>query len=34
MLSTSHAEDALAAGDVVWPDFVGREPDQLPWAHA
>jgi HAD superfamily hydrolase (TIGR01509 family) len=34
MLSTSHSEDALTAGDVVWPDFVGREPHHLPWAHA
>jgi HAD superfamily hydrolase (TIGR01509 family) len=32
MLSTSHAEDALAGGDAVWRDFVGRAPDQLPWA--
>ena len=34
MLSTSHAEETLAGGDVVWRDFVGREPDHLPWAHA
>ena len=34
MLTTSHPEDALADADVVWPDFVGREPDELPWAHA
>jgi beta-phosphoglucomutase len=33
MLSTSYAEDSLAAGDAVWRDFVGRAPDQLPWAH-
>jgi sugar-phosphatase len=33
MLSTSHAEDSLAGGDVVWRDFVGRAPDQLPWAY-
>ena len=33
MLTTSHAEDALAAGDVVWRDFVGRSPRDLPWAH-
>jgi HAD superfamily hydrolase (TIGR01509 family) len=32
MLTTSHAEDALAAGDAVWPDFVGRSPRDLPWA--
>jgi beta-phosphoglucomutase len=34
MLCTSHAEDALAGGDVVWPDFLGRAPHQLPWTHA
>jgi len=34
MLSTSYAEDSLAGGDVVWRDFVGRAPDELPWAHA
>jgi beta-phosphoglucomutase len=34
MLSTSHAENSLAEGDVVWRDFVGRAPDELPWAHA
>jgi HAD superfamily hydrolase (TIGR01509 family) len=33
MLSTSYAEDALGESDVVWPDFVGRAPDDLPWAH-
>jgi beta-phosphoglucomutase len=33
MLTTSHAEDALTAGDVVWRDFVGRSPRDLPWAH-
>ncbi len=33
MLTTSHAEDSLAAGDVVWRDFVGRSPSDLPWAH-
>jgi len=33
MLSTSHAADSLAGGDVVWPDFVGRAPDELPWSH-
>lgn len=31
MLSTSHAEDSLAGGDVVWRDFVGRVPGELPW---
>jgi HAD superfamily hydrolase (TIGR01509 family) len=34
LLSTSHAEDSLTGGDVVWRDFIGRVPDQLPWAHA
>ena len=34
MLTTSHAEDALAAGDAVWRDFIGRAPRDLPWAHA
>jgi len=33
MLATSHPEDALAAGDAVWRDFVGRTPRELPWAH-
>jgi beta-phosphoglucomutase len=33
LLSTSHAEDSLAAGDMVWRDFVGRGPHELPWAH-
>jgi sugar-phosphatase len=33
MLSTSHPKDALAGGDVVWRDFVGRGPHELPWAH-
>jgi HAD superfamily hydrolase (TIGR01509 family) len=32
MLTTSHAEEALAAGDVVWRDFLGRSPRDLPWA--
>ena len=33
MLTTSHAEDALAGGDAVWRDFVGRAPRELPWGH-
>jgi HAD superfamily hydrolase (TIGR01509 family) len=33
MLATSHAAEALAGGDAVWPDFVGRAPDDLPWFH-
>ena len=34
MLTTSHPDDALAAGDVVWRDFLGRAPRDLPWAEA
>jgi beta-phosphoglucomutase len=36
MLATSHAEEACAGAgaDVVWPDFVGRSPVELPWLHA
>ena len=34
MLTTSHAEDALGGGDLVWRDFVGRAPRELPWSHA
>ena len=33
MLSTSHGEDACAGADLVWPDFSGHEPAELPWAH-
>ena len=33
MLTTSHAEDALTASDVVWRDFIGRSPRDLPWSH-
>jgi beta-phosphoglucomutase len=32
MLTTSHGEDALADGDAVWRDFIGRAPRDLPWA--
>jgi beta-phosphoglucomutase len=31
MLSTSHGEDACAGADLVWPDFSGHEPAELPW---
>jgi beta-phosphoglucomutase len=36
MLATSHAEEACAGAgaDVIWPDFLGRSPADLPWAHA
>ena len=33
MLSTSHGEDACAGADLVWPDFSGHDPAELPWAH-
>ncbi len=34
MLSTSHGEEACAGADLVWRDFTGKEPAELPWAHA
>jgi HAD superfamily hydrolase (TIGR01509 family) len=34
MLSTSHSEDLITAADLVWSDFVGHTPTDLPWAHA
>ncbi len=34
MITTSHDAEALAGADLVWPDFVGRDPAQLPWRHA
>jgi hypothetical protein len=33
MLTTSHPEDSLGAGDIVWRDFTGRTPRELPRAH-
>ena len=33
MLSTSHGGDACADADLVWPDFTGHDPAELPWAH-
>jgi HAD superfamily hydrolase (TIGR01509 family) len=33
MLSTSHPEDAIAGADLVWRDFVGHAPPELPWGH-
>jgi beta-phosphoglucomutase len=33
MLTTSHPEDACATADMVWPDFVGHDPAELPWSH-
>jgi beta-phosphoglucomutase len=34
MLSTSHRDDLITAADLVWTDFVGHAPTDLPWAHA
>ena len=34
MLATSHGEDACAGADLVWRDFTGHGPGDLPWAHA
>jgi beta-phosphoglucomutase len=33
MLATSHPEDACGDADLVWRDFVGHDPAELPWAH-
>ena len=33
MLATSHAEDACGDADLVWRDFTGHDPAELPWAH-
>ncbi|HET6578062.1 MAG TPA: HAD family phosphatase [Gemmatimonadales bacterium] len=33
MLATSHAESACGGADLVWRDFTGHEPSELPWAH-
>jgi HAD superfamily hydrolase (TIGR01509 family) len=33
MLATSHSEDACGNADLVWRDFVGHDPADLPWAH-
>jgi beta-phosphoglucomutase len=33
MLTTSHPEKACADADLVWQNFVGRTPAELPWAH-
>lgn len=33
MLTTSHPETACSDADLVWPDFVGHEAAELPWAH-
>lgn len=31
MLTTSHPSNELDSADVVWPDFTGRAPADLPW---
>jgi beta-phosphoglucomutase len=33
VLATSHPEDILSDADLVWRDFVGHDPNELPWAH-
>jgi beta-phosphoglucomutase len=33
MLATSHPEEACGEADLVWKDFVGHQPAELPWAH-
>jgi beta-phosphoglucomutase-like phosphatase (HAD superfamily) len=34
VLTTSHPTESFAAADLVWPDFAGRRPGDLPWRHA
>ncbi len=34
MLTTSHPQDSVGAADLVWRDFVGHTPADLPWLHA
>jgi beta-phosphoglucomutase-like phosphatase (HAD superfamily) len=34
MLTTSHGPDAMGDADLVWRDFVGHTPAELPWTHA
>lgn len=33
MLATSHPEQACREADLVWPNFLGHAPAELPWAH-
>ena len=33
MLTTSHGEEACVGADLVWRDFSGHHPDELPWSH-
>jgi HAD superfamily hydrolase (TIGR01509 family) len=34
VLTTSHGPDSVGGADLVWRDFVGHTPADLPWAHA
>ncbi len=34
MLATSHSEDSIGDADLVWRDFTGHDPAELPWTHA
>lgn len=34
VLATSHPEETFPEADLVWRDFVGHRPAELPWAHA
>ncbi len=34
MLSTSHGETDCDGADLIWQDFTGHAPAELPWAHA
>jgi HAD superfamily hydrolase (TIGR01509 family) len=33
-IATSHPPEALADADLVWTDFEGHAPSELPWTHA
>jgi len=33
MVATSHPENAFDTADVVWQNFVGHDPADLPWVH-
>jgi HAD superfamily hydrolase (TIGR01509 family) len=33
MLTTSHGADAMGQADLVWSDFIGHSPAELPWPH-
>lgn len=34
VLTTSHEKESLGDADLVWRDFLGHAPADLPWAHA